>query len=248
MAGLFGKQLGFETIKLCLFCLCFSLILTLIIFFEIIFNKCPTFIETYYFFNSEFLDIKWSFVFDSLTILMCFTVLFISLLVHLYSLEYMSNDPHLLRFLSYLSLFTFFMLILITSDNFLQLFVGWEGVGLCSYLLINFWFTRIQANKAAIKAMIFNRIGDFCLIVSILFLFLNFKTLDFSTLFLLIPFLDFKILNIIGGFLFLGAVGKSAQLGLHCWLPDAMEGPTPVSALIHAATMVTAGIFLILNF
>jgi NADH-ubiquinone oxidoreductase chain 5 len=147
------------------------------------------------------------------------------------------------------------MLILITGDNFVQMFVGWEGVGLCSYLLINFWFTRIQANKAAIKAMILNRIGDFSLLMGIMLIFVNYKAVDYATVASLTPFfkdktvnflnLNFDLLTLIGVFLFLGAVGKSAQLGLHTWLPDAMEGPTPVSALIHAATMVTAGVFLL---
>jgi len=167
----------------------------------------------------------------------------------------MAYDPHLPRFLSYLSLFTFFMLILVTADNFVQMFVGWEGVGLCSYLLINFWFTRIQANKAAIKAMILNRIGDFGLVLGILIIFVEYKAVDYATVFAITPifidklfnFLNFDcdLISIICFFLFVGAVGKSAQLGLHTWLPDAMEGPTPVSALIHAATMVTAGVFLI---
>jgi len=147
------------------------------------------------------------------------------------------------------------MLILVTADNFLQMFVGWEGVGLCSYLLINFWFIRIQANKAAIKAMIINRIGDFSLLIGILLIFVYYKSIDYATVAALTPFfqsfkitflnMQFDLLVLIGLFLFLGAVGKSAQLGLHTWLPDAMEGPTPVSALIHAATMVTAGVFLL---
>jgi len=147
------------------------------------------------------------------------------------------------------------MLVLVTGDNLIQMFLGWEGIGLASYLLINFWFTRIQANKAAIKAMILNRIGDFCLVIGILLIFVYFKAVDYSTLAVLAPFykdqtinflnFDLSLLNTIGVFLFLGAVGKSAQLGLHTWLPDAMEGPTPVSSLIHAATLVTAGVFLI---
>ena len=186
---------------------------------------------------------------------MCCVVTFVSALVHFYSIEYMAQDPHLSRFMSYLSLFTFFMLILISADNFVQMFVGWEGVGLCSYLLINFWFSRVQANKAAIKAMVMNRIGDFAIIISILIIFMTFKAVDYCTVFALAPFFVTKtliifntncsVLFIIGVFLFIGAVGKSAQLGLHTWLPDAMEAPTPVSALIHAATMVTAGVFLI---
>jgi len=147
------------------------------------------------------------------------------------------------------------MLILVTADNFIQLFVGWEGVGLCSYLLINFWFTRIQANKAAIKAMVVNRIGDFGLALGIFVIYINFNSVEYSTVFALIPLYEFDfvyffgfnvhLLTLIAILLFVGAVGKSAQLGLHTWLPDAMEGPTPVSALIHAATMVTAGVFLL---
>jgi len=167
----------------------------------------------------------------------------------------MEYDPHLGRFMSYLSLFTFFMLILVTANNFLQMFVGWEGVGLSSYLLINFWFTRIQANKAAIKAMLVNRVGDFFILLGMFSIFYIFNTLDYDTVFSLsslvinynIIFMSFQIsiIDLICLFLFFGAMGKSAQLGLHTWLPDAMEGPTPVSALIHAATMVTAGVFLI---
>jgi NADH:ubiquinone oxidoreductase subunit 5 (subunit L)/multisubunit Na+/H+ antiporter MnhA subunit len=145
------------------------------------------------------------------------------------------------------------MMILVTSDNFVQMFVGWEGVGLCSYLLINFWFTRIQANKAAIKAMVVNRIGDFGLALGIFTIFVKFKAVDYATVFSMVPFFcedtiiflnkEVNLISLIGILLFIGAMGKSAQLGLHTWLPDAMEGPTPVSALIHAATMVTAGVF-----
>ncbi len=208
--------------------------------------------------NSSVLRVDWSFCFDSLTCIMLVIVTFISSLVHLYSTEYMENDPHLPRFMSYLSLFTFFMLMLVTANNFLQMFVGWEGVGVSSYLLINFWFTRIQANKAAIKAMLVNRIGDFFLLLGMFTIFLVFKTLDYDVVFSLIPlaldhniqifyFFQVNSIDLICIFLFLGAMGKSAQLGLHTWLPDAMEGPTPVSALIHAATMVTAGVFLIIR-
>lgn len=206
---------------------------------------------------SDNLIINWDFCFDSLTVTMLLVVTFISSLVHLYSIEYMSEDPHLVRFMSYLSLFTFFMLILITSNNFLQMFVGWEGVGLSSYLLINFWFTRIQANKSSIKAMVLNRIGDLFLLIAIFSIYFVCNSLDFDVVFNLstilkiyfIQFSFFKIsvIDFICLCLFLGATGKSAQLGLHTWLPDAMEGPTPVSALIHAATMVTAGVFLIIR-
>ena len=203
----------------------------------------------------EFLQINWCFCFDSLTCIMLLVVTFISTLVHLYSIEYMAHDPHLPRFMSYLSLFTFFMLILVTGNNFLQMFVGWEGVGLSSYLLINFWFTRIQANKSAIKAMLVNRVGDFFILLGLFSIYYVFNSLDYDIVFSLVPlvtdlkllFINFEIsaIDLICLFLFFGAMGKSAQLGLHTWLPDAMEGPTPVSALIHAATMVTAGVFLL---
>lgn len=204
-------------------------------------------------------DLNIGFLFDSVTAVMLIVVTSVSLLVHLYSTSYMDEDPHLSRFVSYLSFFTFFMLILVTGDNFVQLFVGWEGVGLSSYLLINFWFTRVQANKSAIKAMIVNRVGDFGLALGIALIFTTFGSLDYSVVFgtaeLVLqesPYyniLGYSIskVDLIGFFLFIGSMGKSAQLGLHTWLPDAMEGPTPVSALIHAATMVTAGVFLIVR-
>uniref|UniRef100_K3Z2I6 NADH-ubiquinone oxidoreductase chain 5 n=1 Tax=Setaria italica TaxID=4555 RepID=K3Z2I6_SETIT len=189
-----------------------------------------------------------------LTVVMLIVVTFISSLVHLYSISYMSEDPHSPRFMCYLSIFTFFMLMLVTGDNFLQLFLGWEGVGLASYLLIHFWFTRLQADKAAIKAMLVNRVGDFGLALGIFGCFTLFQTVDFSTIFACASaprnewiFCNMRLnaITLICILLFIGAVGKSAQIGLHTWLPDAMEGPTPVSALIHAATMVTAGVFMI---
>jgi NADH-ubiquinone oxidoreductase chain 5 len=205
----------------------------------------------------ENLDIAWEISMDSLNITMACIVTFISTLVHLYSSEYMKEDPHLQRFMSYLSLFTFFMMILITGNNFIQMFVGWEGVGLSSYLLINFWFTRIQANKSAIKAMLFNRIADLLLLIAICSIYIIFETFDYTIIFsiaslitdikIICGFFDISAIDFICILLFLGAMGKSAQLGFHNWLPDAMEGPTPVSALIHAATMVTAGVFLLVR-
>jgi NADH-ubiquinone oxidoreductase chain 5 len=255
-SGLFGRFLGpkgasFITVS----CLFFTSLISLFSFYEVGLCKSSVYINFLPWIDSELLNVDWGFMFDSLTVTMCCVVTFVSFLVHLYSTEYMSHDPHLPRFMSYLSLFTFFMLILVTADNFIQMFVGWEGVGLCSYLLINFWFTRIQANKAAIKAMVINRIGDFGLALGIMTIFLNYKAVDYCTVFALTPFfvdksilflnVEVHLLTLIGILLFIGAVGKSAQLGLHTWLPDAMEGPTPVSALIHAATMVTAGVFLI---
>jgi NADH-ubiquinone oxidoreductase chain 5 len=234
-----------------------SFVMSCISFFEVGLSRCPVYIKLSPWIDSELFDASWGFMFDSLTVSMCVLVTCISSLVHIYSTGYMSHDPHQPRFMSYLSLFTFFMLMLVTSDNFIQLFFGWEGVGLCSYLLINFWFTRLQANKSAIKAMVINRIGDFGLALGIFSIFVCFKTVDYSTVFSLVPYFvdsnisflnfDLNLITLIGLLLFVGAVGKSAQLGLHTWLPDAMEGPTPVSALIHAATMVTAGVYLIIR-
>nr|QYB22910.1 NADH dehydrogenase subunit 5 [Nitzschia ovalis] len=256
ITGLFGRFIGpkgaaFVTTG----CLVISFFLSLFAFYEVGLMGSPVYIRLGTWVSSEVLLINWGFLFDSLTVVMCVVVTSISSLVHLYSIEYMSHDPHLPRFMSYLSLFTFFMLILVSADNLIQMFLGWEGIGLASYLLINFWFTRVQANKAAIKAMIINRIGDFCLIIAILILFVNVKAVDYATIASLAPLfkmqtvnflnMDFNIISLVCIFLFFGAVGKSAQLGLHTWLPDAMEGPTPVSALIHAATLVTAGVFLI---
>lgn len=256
LAGLFGRQLGsWGAAIISTSCLFLSLVLSLFAFYEVALSGGFVFIKLAPWINSEVLHVDWGFMFDSLTSTMCVVVTFISFFVHLYSTEYMSHDPHLARFMSYLSLFTFFMLILVTGDNFIQMFLGWEGIGLASYLLINFWFTRIQANKAAVKAMILNRVGDFFLVLAILLIFTYFKAVDYATVAILTPYfknltvnclnVNFNLLETIGFFLFLGAVGKSAQLFLHTWLPDAMEGPTPVSSLIHAATLVTAGVFLI---
>jgi proton-translocating NADH-quinone oxidoreductase chain L len=201
--------------------------------------------------------INWGLLFDEVTYFMCLVVLGVSLLVHLYSISYMRGDPHVIRFFAYLSLFTFFMLILISGNNFLQMFVGWEGVGLCSYLLISFWYTRLGANRAAIKALIMNRIGDVSLLFAMALFCLKFHSLDYGIIFLMTQHMstetiiffnqEYSLITFISFFLFIGAVGKSAQIGLHTWLPDAMEGPTPVSALIHAATMVTAGIYLMIR-
>ncbi|WP_180811229.1 NADH-quinone oxidoreductase subunit L [Ehrlichia ruminantium] len=205
------------------------------------------------------LKIDWSLYLDSLSIIMLIIVNTVSVVVHIYSIGYMSHDVGAARFLSYLSLFTFFMLILVTSGNFLQLFLGWEGVGLCSYLLIGFWFEKSSATKAAMKAFIINRVGDFFFILGIIAVFLVFDSLDFARVFHSIVNSDYRIgiinffgyqvpyIDVICVLLFIGCMGKSAQIGLHTWLPDAMEGPTPASALIHAATMVTAGVFLVVR-
>ena len=205
--------------------------------------------------TSGSLKLNWSIYVDSLTAVMLVVVNSVSALVHIYSIGYMSHDPHKPRFMSYLSLFTFMMLSLITADNFLQLFFGWEGVGLASYLLIGFWFKKETANNASMKAFIVNRVGDLGLLIAMFLIFKTFGTLNFSEVFSQAAEQSKNSIKIFGGeynlitticvFLFIGAMGKSAQIFLHTWLPDAMEGPTPVSALIHAATMVTAGVFLV---
>ncbi len=201
------------------------------------------------------LNINWAIYVDQLTAIMFLLVTCVSAVVHIYSLGYMADDKNLPKFLSYLSLFTFFMLSLVSADNFVQLFFGWEGVGLCSYLLIGYYYEKESANAAAVKAFIVNRVGDFAFIIGMVLIIMYTKAIDFKTVFahahhlantpVAILGMEYKLLDIICLLLFIGCMGKSAQIGLHVWLPDAMEGPTPVSALIHAATMVTAGVFLV---
>ena len=201
------------------------------------------------------LKIDWALRIDTLTAVMLVVVSTISAFVHLYSMGYMEEDPHRPRFFSYLSLFTFAMLMLVTADNLVQLFFGWEGVGLMSYLLIGFWYHKPEANAAAIKAFIVNRVGDFGFSLGIFAVFMMTGAIDLDTVFAQAPALsgktihflswNWEALTVICLLLFMGAMGKSAQFLLHTWLPDAMEGPTPVSALIHAATMVTAGVFMV---
>tara|TARA_R110002050_G_scaffold11068_1_gene37666 strand:+ start:10085 stop:11929 length:1845 start_codon:yes stop_codon:yes gene_type:complete len=193
-------------------------------------------------------SINWSFSIDILTAVMFVVVTFVSFCVHLYSTNYMKFDKSIVRFMSYLSLFTFMMLLLVSSANLLQLFVGWEGVGLCSYLLIGFWFEKNGPCQASYKAFIVNRIGDFFFILGIAVAYVSFGSLDFSEIFAHKADVQDHAAMWVCGLFFIGAMAKSAQIGLHVWLPDAMEGPTPVSALIHAATMVTAGIFLLVRF
>lgn len=258
MAGLFGRVVGIEGAKrLTTITIFITCAIAWIIFYEVALNHATTYVELWNWINIGSFKVSFGLQFDTITAVMLIVVTTVSALVHLYSTEYMSSDPHLTRFMSYLSLFTFFMLILVTANNLLQLFIGWEGVGLCSYLLINFWFTRIQANKAAMKAMIVNRVGDVGIALAVFTTYTVFKTIDFNTIFSTvhlfqndsIVFFNTPVhaITLISILLFIGAVGKSAQLGLHTWLPDAMEGPTPVSALIHAATMVTAGVFLLIR-
>ncbi len=234
-----------------------SALLSVVLFWDVIQNNISYNFIIYEWVNSGNFIANWSIKIDPLSSIMLVVVTFVSSLVHIYSIGYMSHDPHKPRFMSYLSLFTFSMLVLVVSDNFLQLFFGWEGVGLCSYLLIGFWYKKESANNAAIKAFIVNRVGDFGLAIGIFLIFFYFGTINFDEVFNLTPqFLDKKfsmfgietnLITLICLFLFVGAMGKSAQFLLHTWLPDAMEGPTPVSALIHAATMVTAGVFLVVR-
>jgi len=206
-------------------------------------------------FTSGTLQVDWALRIDTLTAVMLVVVNTVSALVHVYSIGYMHEDPHRQRFFAYLSLFTFAMLMLVTADNLVQMFFGWEGVGLASYLLIGFWYERDSANAAAMKAFIVNRVGDFGFALGIFGVYLLYSSVSFDTIFAnaasaqgkTIPFLggDWDALTLVCLLLFMGAMGKSAQVPLHTWLPDAMEGPTPVSALIHAATMVTAGVFMV---
>jgi len=207
--------------------------------------------------NSELLVVNWGFLFDGLTAVILMVVCGISSFVHLYSVSYMAGDPHQGRFMSYLSLFTGFMLFLVAGDNLIVMFFGWEGIGLASFLLISFWHTRIQASKSAIKAMLVNRVGDVGLMLGICTAFLAFKSVDYAVIFGMEPVMidktlsffgfELSVLSVISFLFFWGVLGKSAQLGLHIWLPDAMEGPTPVSALIHAATLVIAGVVLMIR-
>ena len=247
-SGFFGRKVGVSGSQIIS---CGSVIITAIIsivaFFEIGMSNTLVHIELFRWLDSESLNILWGFNFDSLTVSMLIPVLIVSSLVHVYSIGYMSHDPHNQRFFSYLSLFTFMMIILVTSDNFLLMFVGWEGVGVCSYLLVSFWFTRIAANQSSISAFLTNRVGDCFLTIGIFSILWSFGNIDYSTVFSLTPWLNTNIITLIGICLLIGAMAKSSQVGLHVWLPMAMEGPTPVSALIHAATMVTAGVYLLMR-
>jgi len=258
ISGFFGKIIGDRNSEIVTSLLVsISAILSVLVLFEVIINQYHDNIIITTWISSGSLEVNWSMKIDSLSAVMLVVVTSVSSLVHIYSIGYMSHDPHKSRFMAYLSLFTFAMLVLVTSDNFIQLFFGWEGVGLCSYLLIGFWFKKETANAAAIKAFLVNRVGDFGFALGIFLIFYLFGTVNYSEVFEQIPtiidknliFLGIEVnaINLVCLLLFIGAMGKSAQILLHTWLPDAMEGPTPVSALIHAATMVTAGVFLVVR-
>lgn len=232
-----------------------SWILSGFLFYDIIFNHSVVSLPISSWINIGNVSVEWVLYADSLTAVMLMVVNAVSTLVHIYSIGYMSKDGNIPKFMSFLSLFTFFMLVLVTSNNLLQLFLGWEGVGLCSYLLIGYWYKKESACKAAIKAFVVNRVADVFFVLGLLAIYSTFDSLLFSEIFsnisnhsqttLYIFGHNFRVLDFICIMLFIGCMGKSAQIGFHTWLPDAMEGPTPVSALIHAATMVTAGVFLV---
>ena len=258
VVGLFGNRLGDRPSQwLTCGAVITSALLSLYAFWHVAIGNNPVTVNLFTWIESGDFEVSWSLRIDQLTAVMLVVVNGVSALVHVYSIGYMSHDPHKPRFMAYLSLFTFAMLMLITADNFLQMFFGWEGVGLASYLLIGFWYHKPSANAAAIKAFLVNRIGDFGFALGIFATFMIFGTVQFDAVFAAVPeqvgktftFLSWEldVLNTICILLFIGAMGKSAQVPLHTWLPDAMEGPTPVSALIHAATMVTAGVFLVVR-
>lgn len=248
VTGFFGRKIGVTGSR---FLSCLSIIITTILaivsYLEVGFNNNPVSISLFPWLDSELFNMMWNFQFDSLTVSMLIPVLVISSLVHFYSIGYMSHDPHNQRFFSYLSLFTFMMVILVTGNNYLVMFVGWEGVGVCSYLLVSFWFTRIAANQSSLAAFLTNRVGDALLIIGMFMLLWSLGNLDYNVVFSLAPYINENIITLIGICLLIGAMAKSSQVGLHIWLPMAMEGPTPVSALIHAATMVTAGVYLLIR-
>ncbi|MCL6706671.1 NADH-quinone oxidoreductase subunit L [Pseudomonas sp. R2.Fl] len=269
IAGLLGRQIGAKASEyITTGLMIITAVLSWIVFINVGFGHGEEAIKVpvLRWIQSGGIDVEWAFRIDTLTAVMLVVVNSVSTLVHLYSIGYMHHDPHRPRFFSYLSLFTFAMLMLVTSDNLLQMFFGWEGVGLASYLLIGFWFKKPSANAAAMKAFIVNRVGDFGFILGISGVFVLFGSINFETIFAAAQsYLPAEgaeageaVINLFGMnldkagaltavclLLFMGAMGKSAQFLLHTWLPDAMEGPTPVSALIHAATMVTAGVFLV---
>ncbi|MBS4045473.1 MAG: NADH-quinone oxidoreductase subunit L, partial [Alphaproteobacteria bacterium] len=256
IAGLFGRKIG-DAASMAVTCVAviISAVLSWVAFYLVISKGMVVTVKVLDWIDSGSFSVDWALKIDQLTAVMLVVVNTVSAVVHVYSVGYMSHDEHRPRFFAYLSLFTFAMLMLITADNFVQLYMGWEGVGLASYLLIGFWFKKPSANAASIKAFVVNRVGDFGFALGIMALFFATGSVTFDAVFAAAPDLagktfhflwkDWDILTVATFLLFLGAMGKSAQLGLHTWLPDAMEGPTPVSALIHAATMVTAGVFMV---
>ncbi|MBC7953483.1 MAG: NADH-quinone oxidoreductase subunit L, partial [Rhodospirillaceae bacterium] len=256
VAGFFGRFIGDRGAQLVTCTLMgISAACAALIFKDVAIDGNSITIPLMHWIQSGTMDVSWALKFDTLTAVMMIVVTWVSFMVHVYSVGYMSHDPSIPRFMSYLSLFTFAMLMLVTADNLVQMFFGWEGVGVASYLLIGFWFEKPSASAAAIKAFVVNRVGDFGFALGIFGIYFLFDSVGFDAIFAAAPDkatatvtffgLECNAITICCLLLFVGAMGKSAQLGLHTWLPDAMEGPTPVSALIHAATMVTAGVFMV---
>ena len=258
IAGLFGRVVGRRGAHwVTIIAVGISCLLSLLIYKQIVFDGGSVFNQTIYtWLTAGSLNFEIGFLIDRLSVTMMVVVSFVSWMIHIYTIGYMHDDPGYQRFFSYISLFTFSMLMLVMANNFLQLFFGWEAVGLVSYLLIGFWFKRESAIFANLKAFLVNRVGDFGFILGIAAVLMYFHTLDYATVFQLAPAKadatvqilagrDWSLMTVICICLFIGAMGKSAQVPLHVWLPDSMEGPTPISALIHAATMVTAGIFMV---
>ena len=245
-SGLMGRKIGVTGAHIITCsCLLLSSILAGLAFYEVGICGSPVFINLGSWVDSEYLTISWEFMFDQVSISLGFAVIFCSTLIHLYSTNYMAEDPHNQRFFSYLSLFTFFMLVLVSGANYFVMFVGWEGIGVVSYLLINFWFTRIQANKAAILALTMNRVGDMGMSIGFFAMIALFGSVNYPIVFSLSGYMNETAITIISLLIFTGAMAKSAQIPLHSWLPGSMEGPTPVSALLHAATLVTSGIYVL---
>jgi NADH-ubiquinone oxidoreductase chain 5 len=248
VSGFFGRKVGVSGAQfVTILGVIVTTIVAIVTFFEVGFNNITLSINLFRWIDSEWFGILWGFQYDSLTVSMLIPVLIISSLVHIYSVGYMDGDPHNQRFFSYLSLFTFMMIILVTANNYLLMFVGWEGVGVCSYLLVSFWFTRIAANQSSMSAFLTNRVGDCFLTIGMFGILWSLGNLDYGVVFSLAPYINETIITFIGICMLIGAMAKSSQVGLHVWLPMAMEGPTPVSALIHAATMVTAGVYLLMR-
>src|SRR6266403_1984724 len=258
IAGLFGKAIGKAGAHgVTILAVGISCALSFYVLYQILFNGLAPYNGTVYtWLVSDGVRMDVGFLIDRLSAMMMAVVTFVSLMVHIYTIGYMDEDPGYQRFFSYISLFTFSMLMLVMSNNFLQLFFGWEAVGLVSYLLIGFWYTRPSAIYANLKAFLVNRVGDFGFLLAVALVLAYFGTLDYASVFARAPAAASATIEVIPGApwlllsaicigLFVGAMGKSAQFPLHVWLPDSMEGPTPISALIHAATMVTAGIFMV---
>nr|YP_009344408.1 NADH dehydrogenase subunit 5 [Pleurotus eryngii]APT42223.1 NADH dehydrogenase subunit 5 [Pleurotus eryngii] len=248
VSGFMGRKVGVTgSLFITCTCLILSSVLMTVAFYEVGLCGSPVSINLGSWIDSEIMSISWEFYFDQLTVSLGLAVLYCSSLIHIYSISYMSEDPHVQRFMSYLSAFTAGMLILISGGNYFVMFIGWESIGVVSYLLINFYFTRIQANKASILAFTMNRVGDMGMSIGFFAIFSLFGSLNYSTIFSLSPYMNETAITIISLLLFMGAMAKSANIPFHSWLPGSMEAPTPVSALLHAATLVTAGIYLLLR-